>query len=233
MNAAPPRPPDGLQKPELLPSAVADLLREQIISGVLAARERLVETSLAERLEVSRGPIREALKLLVEEGLVVNLPRRGASVVELAPRDVRELYDYRAAIESRAVRLAVAAGPESAAVDELEALVRRVAEAADRGDAAGARELDLVFHESLYALAGNRRLLAAFRRLVPSLRLVNRSRYELFHSLQEAPQEHWPIIEAIRRGDGAGAEREIDRHLEHAKQQLIAHITGADGAGDS
>jgi GntR family transcriptional regulator of gluconate operon len=226
-----PRATDGLRIPALLPSAVADLLREQIISGALAAGERLVETSLAEPFDVSRGPIREGLKLLVEEGLVVNLPRRGTYVTQLTAKDVREIYDYRAAIESRAVRLAVAAVPTPEAVAELEEIVREIEEAADRGDAQAARELDLDFHGLLYQLAGNDRLLAAFRRLVPSLRLLNRSRYELFHSLREAPQEHWPIIEAIRRGDRALAESEIDQHLEHAKEQLIAHIAGPEVEG--
>ncbi len=224
MSDTRPQPVDGLRMPDLLPSAVADLLRERIISGNLAAGERLVETSLAGPLDVSRGPIREGLKQLVEEGLVVTLPRRGTYVVSLTAKDVREIYDYRAAIECRAVRLAVAAAPLPEAVAELERTVREIEAAADRGDARAARELDLGFHGLLYELAGNDRLLAAFRRLVPSLRLLNRSRYELFHSLQEAPQEHWPIIEAIRRGDRAQAESEIDRHLEYAKDQLIEHI---------
>ena len=215
---------DSLRKPDLLPSAVTDLLREEIVSGALAAREHLVETALAERLDISRGPVREALKRLVEEGLVVEQPRRGAHVVELTARDVREIYDFRAAIESRAVRLVVAAAPNPTVVGQLESLVREFEAAADRGDARAARELDLAFHGFIYELAGNSRLVSAFRRLVPSLRLVNRSRYELFHSLSEAPQEHWPIINAIRLGDMAQAELEIDRHLELAKQQLIAHI---------
>src|SRR5712692_2244847 len=86
----------------------AELLRQEILSGRFRQGEHLVETKIAEQLRVSRGPVREAFKLLRAEGLVEEEPRRGTFVVSLSARDATEIYELRAAIEGRAAHLLAA-----------------------------------------------------------------------------------------------------------------------------
>ncbi len=101
-----------LEAPRSLAEDAADRIREQILGGGFRQGEHLVEARIAEQLNVSRGPVREAFKLLRAEGLLLEEPRRGTFVVSLAPNDVREIYGLRAAIEGRAARiLATTQGP--------------------------------------------------------------------------------------------------------------------------
>src|SRR4249919_4163351 len=98
-----------LQAPRSLAEDAADRIREQILAGGFTQGEHLVEARIAEQLNVSRGPVREAFKLLRSEGLLQEEPRRGTFVVSLSADDVREIYGLRAAIEGRAARLLVRA----------------------------------------------------------------------------------------------------------------------------
>lgn len=213
-----------LTKPELLPSAVADLLREQVVTGTLAPGQRLVEASLADEMDVSRGTVRDALKELEDEGLLENIPRRGTYVVDLGPADVREVYDLRAAIEMRAVRLVVERSPRGAPQVQLRQIIERIEKAVAAGDGRRAQELDMAFHGELYRLSGSRRLEEAFRRVLPVMRLVNRSRHQLFPTLADVPREHLPLVEAIESGSLADAEEAIDHHLANARDLLIEHF---------
>src|SRR3989442_8712193 len=101
----PGRPLRPLQAPRPLAEDAADLIREQILAGGFRQGEHLVEAKIARQLNVSRGPVREAFKLLRAEGLLDEEPRRGTFVVSLSGDDVREIYDLRAAIEATAARL--------------------------------------------------------------------------------------------------------------------------------
>jgi len=213
-----------LTKPELLPSAVADVLRERIVAGTLIPGQRLVEASLADEMDVSRGTVRDALKDLEDEGLIENVPRRGTYVVDPGPRDVREIYDLRAAIEMRAVRLVVENSVPGAPQTQLRQIIDRIERAVAAGDARRAQDLDMTFHTELYRLAGSRRLEEAFRRLLPVMRLVLRSRHQLYPSLLDVPREHLPVIEAIESGSAAEAEAAIDHHLAYARDLLAAHF---------
>ena len=145
-------------------------IRQMILSGDLAMGARIIETRIAEHLGQSRTPIREALRLLASDGLVVFEPNRGYEVVCYTPADVREIYSCRVLLESEAVRLVADRGlsPERAA--SLEALL-------DEADAAFAAELapeilrqqflavNNQFHQLLYAGCGNEMLLSMIRKV--------------------------------------------------------------------
>src|SRR6187549_1334353 len=94
-----------LTAPRSLAEDAADRIREQILSGGYSQGEHLVEAKIADQLAISRGPVREAFKLLRAEGLLTEEPRRGTFVVSMTPDDVREIYGLRAALEGRAARL--------------------------------------------------------------------------------------------------------------------------------
>src|SRR5690349_11978372 len=91
--------------PEPLHKEIATAIRNAILKGELRPGERLIEGELAERLGVSRAPLREALKQLIAEGLLVNVSRRGTTVIELTEKDIREIFSLRMALESLAVEL--------------------------------------------------------------------------------------------------------------------------------
>ena len=114
-----------LDAPRSLAEDAADRIREQILAGGFAQGEHLVEARIAEQLNVSRGPVREAFKLLRSEGLLQEEPRRGTFVVSLSAEDVREIYGLRAAIEGRAARL-LAGRQDPAALAELRSLLTSI-----------------------------------------------------------------------------------------------------------
>jgi GntR family transcriptional regulator of gluconate operon len=111
----------------------ADRIREQVLSGGYAQGQHLVEARIADELQISRGPVREAFKMLRAEGLVTEEPRRGTFVVSITAQDVRDIYGLRAAIEGAAARLLCRAG-DAATIDRLEAAADAIGAAAGTGD---------------------------------------------------------------------------------------------------
>src|SRR5215475_9332061 len=131
-----------------LSDAVAERLRADIMSGVYAPGDRLVERRLAQRFGVSHIPLREALARLVEEGLVERLPRRGARVASLSPRMLEEISSLRVVLEQFVIRRVQGRFTPKARAD-LQAIVDRMTRAAKKQDLALVHELDQQFHEYL------------------------------------------------------------------------------------
>lgn len=214
-----------LDAPRSLTEDAADRIREQILSGGFAQGEHLVEAKIAEQLNISRGPVREAFKLLRAEGLLNEEPRRGTFVVSLSAADVREIYGLRAALEGRAARLLARRGdPE--AVAQLRARADDIDRAVASGDAAAASRADLAFHEGLCELCGNSRIHEVFMRYVPTLRGLLRLDERVLRSLDEISLQHRPFVEAIEAGDENLAAQLLADHAEHAGE-LIAGLVAA------
>jgi GntR family transcriptional regulator of gluconate operon len=212
-----------LQTRKLLAEDVADRIREEILAGGFAQGERLVEAGIAQQLEVSRGPVREALKLLRAEGLVREEPHRGTFVVRLTGDDVREIYDLRAALEARAAKQVAARG-RPADIRALRRLHDRLLEAAEGGDVATVSAADLAFHQSVCALTGNRRLCEVFMRHVPVLRNLMKLDEYLYQSLDDMATEHDPLMQAIEDGDAELAAARFEAHTERARDLVAAYI---------
>ena len=185
-----------LQAPRSLAEDAADRIREQILAGGFAQGEHLVEARIAEQLDISRGPVREAFKLLRAEGLLNEEPRRGTFVVSLTADDVREIYGLRAALESRAARL-LARDRDQAAIARLGALADDIDAAVASGDAVAVSRADLAFHEGLCQLCGNSRILDVFMRYVPTLKGLLRLDERVLRSLDEISHQHRPFVDAI------------------------------------
>jgi DNA-binding GntR family transcriptional regulator len=127
----------------------------------LAPGQRLVEDQLAIQLGVSRAPVRDALKALEHDGLVISAGRRGKVVTTLSAHDAWEVYSLRAALEAMGIRLAIARGEETL-LAELEVILAEMRRAAADGDRAGASALDVRFHETICRSSGHERLVRAW-----------------------------------------------------------------------
>jgi DNA-binding GntR family transcriptional regulator len=193
--------PGGLESHSLVELAVRRL-RSEILSGRTDPGERLVEEQLTRRLGISRAPLREALRLLAEQGLVEHLPRRGVRVVTLSDRDVRELYAVRDVLERYAVTAALpvpeaALAPLGAALDAM----HRATDAGDRLETAHAHRR---LHVAVVALAGNRHLTALYESVLVKLQLYMalnlRREAELAQPL-DGVLRHERLLTAVAAGD--------------------------------
>lgn len=219
-----------LDAPRSLTEDAADRIREQILAGGFRQGEHLVESRIAEQLNVSRGPVREAFKLLRAEGLLEEEPRRGTFVVRLSAGDVREIYGLRSAIEGRAARL-IAARHVPGDVHELRAMLGRIEDAVARQDVSAVFRFDLEFHDGLCALSGNTRLHEVFRRYVPMIRSLLRLDERLYASLDEVAMQHRPIVDAIEGGHSDRAAALAEEHCDLAGDLIAAYIEA--GSGES
>jgi len=211
-------------------------IRALILSGELAMGRRMVETWLAERLGLSRTPIREALRRLTSDGLVVFMPNRGYQVVSFSAEDVAEIYSCRALIESEAVRLVALQGLPPAVKAHLDALVadaRRLFTEATPSAVLRQRFLQLnnAFHDTLYRNCGNATLLRMIERDL-AIPAGIRS-YFHFSDVQLAASQaaHECILRAVLAGEDGRAAALMREHIWTAKDCMIdpAAIAPDDG----
>ena len=203
--------------------AVADQLRDEILDGRLPAGSRLVETELAERFGVSRGPIRDALAELSRSGLAVDLPRRGTFVPSLTEQDLAEVYVIRRAIEEAAVQLAIEQATDEQVADMFTAL-EQTERAYGSGDLAVAWEADMAFHRSYCRMSGNGRLLALYDELASQTVLLMRTALATHASLGWTPpvEFHRQIADGIRARDPRSAVEAVGVHYQYTQDRLKA-----------
>ncbi|MBQ1049466.1 GntR family transcriptional regulator [Micromonospora sp. C51] len=191
-----------LESVSLVELAVSRLTRE-ILSGRSDPGERLVEEQLTRRLGISRAPLREALRLLAQRGLVEHVPRRGVRVATLSDRDVRELYELRDVLERFAVRSAIPV-PRESDLAGLRAALDQMSEATRNGDRLAVAESHRAFHVALVALAGNRQLSAVYDSILVKLQLymaINLRREAEVAQPQDGVHRHERLFEAVEAGD--------------------------------
>ena len=186
-------------------------LRAEILSGAYAPGERLVEEQLTRRFGISRGPLREAMRLLGQQGLVEHLPRRGVQVAELSARDIDELFSLRDALEQFALTTALTAGPEAGALGRLEAAI----DIMERTTGATQAEAHRDVHRALVALAGHGHLQRAHELVLVQLQLymaTNIRREARTHSPQEGARRHRRLLDAVASGDLERCLTELAHH---------------------
>ncbi len=179
-----------------LPEIVAERLMEAIRSGTLKPGERLVETSLASRLQVSRGPLREALKALEANHLVESRRGRGTYVRAVKPDEVAQMVAVRAMLEGLAARL-VAINATPAMVEQLERLHRRIEIAARAGETAEWRDLDWSFHELVCTYSRNAFLLASWRSISNLVRIYLHQHPSYVTNIESILNNHVSFMAAI------------------------------------
>jgi DNA-binding GntR family transcriptional regulator len=192
---------EALAPPSLVEMAV-HRLRSEILSGALGPGERIVEGQLTQRFGTSRAPLREALRLLGEQGLVEHLPRRGVRVTRLSARDIDELFTLRDALEQFAVRCALG-GPARLPLDGMRAAVEEMERAAVEGDALQKAAAHRAFHLALVALAGHHHLMRAYEPVLLRLQLymaTNMRREAEDRSALAGPKRHGRLLAAVEGG---------------------------------
>ena len=201
-----------------LAAEVADVIRDAIFSGGYPPGAALREVELSAALEVSRGPVREALSLLEREGLVRSEWHRGSVVSTLSPDDIAELHSLRGALEELAVRRVVERAADTTAVD---AAVVAMEQARTEHEMLRA---DLEFHDAVYAAAAHSRLSVAWQSIRSQvyLLLLTRIGVDARNYLSELPAEHRELAAALRSTDVAGALALFATHRDHALEVIRA-----------
>ncbi|WP_394846278.1 GntR family transcriptional regulator [Pendulispora brunnea] len=205
---------------ESTPSIVASKLREAIVLGELAPGSQLVEMQLAAQLGVSRGPLREAMQRLVQEGLLRSERNRGLFVVELDDDDVRDLYVVRKAIDQAAASL-ILSKDVAAAVKRLKPILTEMNDAAKRGDRMALSTADMQFHEAFVEASGSPRLIRMARTFLTETRLCITTLGQTYGSLTRVATEHAAILRALKDGNEAKLMAAIQAHMDDALDRLV------------
>ncbi|MCF7550925.1 GntR family transcriptional regulator [Pseudonocardia sp. WMMC193] len=207
-------------------------IRGDILRGAIAPGERLVEEQLTRRFGISRAPVREALRLLGQQGLVEHLPRRGVRVAELSATDMAELFGLRDALERYAVETALAAPPDPERLAVLERATERIERAAAQDASLDRADAHREFHVALVALAGHRHLLRVYEPVIMQLQLymaANMRREAEQRSPAEGAHRHRHLFEAVASGDAATVLAALAGH--GAQTYLAPELSpGLDGA---
>ncbi len=202
-------------KPKALGEAVYHTLREAIIRNLLPPGTVTNERALAETLQVSRTPVREALRQLTVEGFLTNVPRQGLVVTDLSLKDIEEIYMMRAALEGAAARVSAQMISPSELVI-LENVCAQMAEATEQNDIERFLALNGRFHEFLCGTARNKRLTEQVLRLYDAVRPICRDSLAEPARARRSLQEHEALVAAIRRRDPDEAERLAREHMTQA-----------------
>jgi len=188
-----------------------EALRGAITSGQYRPGDHLGEVDLATHLGVSRGTVREALRHLQQEGLVTAGTRGMLRVNSVSPREVRELFRVRAALEGLAVAEVIASPERDDAVAALREALTRLGDT--EGDFAANLESDLGFHLLLCQLSGNSMLVESWRSLEGRIRVTIMNYESDGTPTMMSRDRHLPILDAIERGDAPSAMRMIEQHM--------------------
>lgn len=205
---------------------IASRLTEAIMDGTLAPGEQLGEAELAAQLGVSRGPLREAMQRLVQQGLAVSEPHRGVFVTQLDEDDVRDIYMVRTAMETAACRLVLGRDPQGTA-DRLAKVHRSMASAARRRNRTALSAADMELHQLLVKESGSERL----QRIAGTVFVETRMCLTALTGRHPDPDamvtEHAELIEALRDEDEDRLVTLVEEHM----QDAVDRLTGVFEAG--
>jgi phosphonate utilization transcriptional regulator len=199
-------------------------LEHRILAGDLAPGDKLNEEEIAGKLNVSRGPVREAFRALESAGLVRTEKNRGVFVRQVSIEEADEIYEVRAGLDELIGRL-VAARIRPAQLTELRELMKKMQQAARARNVEEYHPLNVRFHDRLAEFTGNATLLAAYRRLVNELHLYRRE--TLAHGPDSFPistREHGEIVDALAKGDAERAGKLLYGHAMESRERLHAAI---------
>lgn len=205
-----------------LANVVQQEIERAILAGEYAPGDKLIEATLALRMGVSRGPVREAFRMLEEAGLVRTEKNRGVFVRDIPIDEAVEIFDLRAVMDQLVGRQ-LAERITTAQLKEIRALVDGMEEAVKAQDARDYHLLNLKFHDRLVEMAGNRKLTAIYRKLIKELSLFRRLNLADSWLLPISVGEHRQIVKAIASGDAEAAGHAMFQHVMDSKERTIAN----------
>ncbi|MFC7850032.1 GntR family transcriptional regulator [Arthrobacter sp. NPDC057388] len=210
---------------ESTPSIIAGKLRTAIGRGQIQPGAQLGEAELAKELGVSRGPLREAMQRLTQEGLLISIRNRGLFVITMTDEEVRDMYVARTAVERAAAELILQNDGKDVAVRLLQ-VVKAMKKAADKGDLDAMSEADMEYHATLVAAAESTRLTRMHNTLLTETRMCLTALEKKYPDPHTRVAEHHAIAEALADGDVDRVGKLLISHMEDALERL----TGASEA---
>jgi DNA-binding GntR family transcriptional regulator len=218
--------PEGLFVLEGRPTAqlIADQLREQIVQGSIRPGQQINESRLASQLNTSRGPLREALQRLCQEGILISRRNYGVFVLEVETHDLREIYEVRESLESAAASRLLE-GSLKQIQDTcvlLKEIVGEMAKHVTASDWQTIAGLDMQFHSCLVAGLGNSRLIRIYKTLAAESRMCILNLEVSYPRVDLLVEEHRNILDLLEAGDRDGLLKAIKRHMQKAVEDLTA-----------
>ena len=216
MNAVPP-----IQTAEGLPRSIAEQLKQLIYAGEFRAGDRLNEAALAVRMGTSRGPIREAIRILTGTGLVTPVVNRGVFVRKVSVKEMLEIYDLRALVFGFAAERACehVTDRERAL---FEALLEGMDRAAQAGDSGSYYDQNVQFHELVLVLSHSERAHQLYDSYVKELHLYRRQNFNAPGNMRRSNVEHRKLYDAISKSNVARAKQCAEEHIQSGRQRLLA-----------
>jgi DNA-binding GntR family transcriptional regulator len=208
-----------------------EALKQDILTCVLAPGAQIYEGELAARYGMSKTPVREALNLLGQEGLVQVLPRRGYLVAPVTLRDVQEVFQLRLLLETAAAELAAEHITEEG-LRQLNALVAVRYTYRDRASYARFLRANREFHVAVAQASGNGRLAAFVGKLLEDMERILHLGLDLRDSADEMAGEHAELVDALLRGDGVLARRVVTEQLQSSRKRVLEALVAAGGGAD-
>ena len=215
-----------VQNHKPLREIVYDQLKQQILTGQITPGTRMMEVDLAKDMGVSRTPIREAIRKLEKEGLVIIEPRRGAYVSDISVKDMVDTLVVREDLEGLAGLLAAETITREE-LEELEEITTSYSDAIAAGNMENIIHYDELFHRRIVEMTGNRTLIQLFGSVQEQALRFRYLYYDDFTRYENMPVEHRNIVEAIRSGDGESARRVSDNHVKKLKEFVVAEGVAA------
>lgn len=206
-----------------LREVIFNSLREAIIVGELKPGERLTEVQLAEKMGVSRTPVREAIRKLELEGLVDMIPRKGAHVADLSPKDIMDVLEVRASLDGLAAALS-ATRITDAELKELNNICMQFISCMEKENLQGAIKKDIEFHEVIYRSSRNEKLIQMDSNLREQIHRFRVIYLKDNSSPKELINEHADIFEAIKNRDAESARQLAERHIRNQEEKIVKSI---------
>ena len=191
---------------------VLEVLREAIFDGIFQPGDRLNESHIADQLNISRGPIREALRRLEEMGLVVRSPGKGCFVKQYGRRDIEELWTLRSVLEQFAIGLACPVATKKD-LHHLSEIINKMHHAAAEKDLRKLLKFDLQFHDYLLELANHSLLRQTWQSLGIRVQRFLYLQPTIYDNIDKIAQTHEPIVSALEAGNAAKAQEVIEQHI--------------------
>ena len=206
-----------------LRDVVFKTLRRAILTGELKPGERLMEIHLANRLGVSRTPIREAIRKLELEGLVTMIPRRGAEVADITEKNLKDVLEVRRALEGLAIELACQRITEEKKQDLREKL-SQVETAVSTKDSSAIASADVAFHNTIVEASDNDRLIQLVSNLGEQMYRYRLEYLKDTGSRQRLLREHQEIFAGIRNGDKKAVSAAICQHIDNQEEAILSGL---------